>query len=50
MQNNPEKAMQVAVKGMLPSNTLGRKQIGRLHVYKGSEHVNQAQKPEVYEF
>ena len=50
MEKNPEKAMEVAVKGMLPGNTLGRKQITRLHVYKGSEHVNQAQKPEVYEF
>ena len=50
MKNNPEKAMTVAVKGMLPGNAQGRKQIGRLHVYKGAEHVNQAQKPEVYEF
>ena len=50
MVKNPEKAMAVAVKGMLPSNVLGRKQIGRLHVYRGPEHVNQAQKPEAYEF
>ena len=50
MKNNPEKAMSVAVKGMLPGNAQGRKQIGRLHVYRGAEHVNQAQKPEVYEF
>lgn len=50
MKNDPEKAMTVAVKGMLPGTAQGRKQIGRLHVYRGAEHANQAQKPEVYEF
>ena len=50
MRENPEKAMTVAVKGMLPSTTLGRAQMRRLRVYRGAEHENQAQKPEVCEF
>ncbi len=50
MEKNPEKAMTVAVKGMLPGNVQGRKQIGRLHVYRGAEHLHQAQKPEICEF
>ena len=39
-----------AVRGMLPKNSLGRQMLKKLRVYKGSEHENQAQKPEVYEF
>ena len=39
-----------AVKGMLPSNSLGRTQFGRLHVYAGDEHKHAAQKPETREF
>lgn len=46
---NPEKAVFLAVKGMLPKNRLGRKMIKKLRVYRGSEHNHQAQKPEVYE-
>ena len=49
MENNPEKAMMLAVKGMLPHNTLGRQMIKKLRVYAGSEHENAAQKPEVWE-
>jgi len=45
----PERILEVAVKGMLPKGALGRKMAKKLHVYKGSEHNNQAQKPEVYE-
>ncbi len=48
MQERPEKAMMIAVKGMLPDTTLGRGQLRRLRVYKGSEHENAAQKPEAY--
>ena len=48
MDENPEKAMMLAVKGMLPKNSLGRKMLTKIRVYKGSEHENQAQKPEVY--
>ena len=50
MEVNPEKAMTVAVEGMLPNNTLGRAAAKRLRVYKGAEHENAAQKPEVYTF
>ena len=48
MEVNPEKAMTVAVEGMLPNNTLGRAAAKRLRVYKGAEHENAAQKPEIY--
>ena len=43
------RAIKVAVKGMLPKNALGRKQITRLHIYKGEEHNQMAQKPEKVE-
>ena len=49
LEKNPEKAMMLAVKGMLPHNSLGRAQLKKLRVYAGSEHENQAQKPEVWE-
>ena len=49
MEKSPEKAMMLAVKGMLPKNSLGRQMIRKLRVYAGSEHENQAQKPEVWE-
>ena len=49
MAKNPEKAMMLAVKGMLPHNSLGRAQLKKLRVYAGAEHENQAQKPEVWE-
>ena len=48
MEKNPEKAMMLAVKGMLPSNTIGANSLTRLRVYKGSEHMHEAQKPEMY--
>ena len=50
MKKNPAKAMTLAIKGMLPSNTIGRKSMTRLRVYAGAEHNNAAQKPEVLEF
>ncbi len=50
MASAPEKVMTLAVKGMVPDTTLGRGQLKRLRVYKGAEHVNQAQKPEVCPF
>jgi len=49
MEKTPEKAMMLAVKGMLPHNSLGRQMIKKLRVYAGSEHENAAQKPEVWE-
>ena len=49
LETNPEKAMTLAIKGMLPHNSLGRQSLKKLRVYAGSEHENQAQKPEVWE-
>lgn len=49
MQKNSPKAVEQAVKGMLPKTSLGRKQFTRLHVYKDGEHNHQAQKPEQVE-
>ena len=49
LQNNPEKAMMLAIKGMLPKNRLGRQMIKKVRVYSGSEHEQQAQKPIVWE-
>lgn len=48
MQNKPELAMQLAVKGMLPKNSIGRESLGRLKVYSGAEHKHEAQKPEAW--
>ncbi len=45
MQTNPEKAVRLAVKGMLPHNTIGDKAITRLKVFAGAEHVHAAQQP-----
>lgn len=47
--NYPERMLELAIKGMLPKNSLGRQMFKKLHVYAGSEHAHQAQKPEVYE-
>ena len=46
MQKKPEKAVELAVKGMLPKNSLGRAMIKKLKVYAGPEHAHAAQKPE----
>ena len=50
LEKNPEKAMMLAVKGMLPHNSLGAQQLKKLRVYAGSEHENAAQKPETWNF
>ena len=50
LEKNPEKAMMLAVKGMLPHNSLGRKMATKLRVFAGSEHNLQAQKPEMWNF
>ncbi len=50
LNKNPEKALMLAVKGMLPHNSLGRQMVKKLRLYAGSEHENQAQKPEKWEF
>ena len=46
MRERPELAMKLAIKGMLPHNTLGKDSLGRLRVYKGAEHEHAAQKPQ----
>ena len=48
MENRSDYAMELAVKGMLPKNTLGRNALTRLHLYKGAEHPHAAQKPEAW--
>ena len=50
MAKNPEKAVELAVKGMLPKNSPGRQMFRKLHVYAGPEHEQAAQKPEVHTF
>ncbi|MBR6253459.1 MAG: 50S ribosomal protein L13 [Clostridia bacterium] len=47
---DPNEMLMHAVKGMLPKNSLGRQMLKKLRVYKGAEHEQTAQKPEVYEF
>jgi large subunit ribosomal protein L13 len=47
METRSDFVVMQAVKGMLPKNSLGRKMLKKLRVYKGSEHEHQAQKPEV---
>ena len=49
MATKPEMAMELAVKGMLPHNTIGDKSATRLKVYAGAAHKHEAQKPEAYE-
>ena len=47
LQEMPELAMQVAVKGMMPKNTLGKNSLKRLHIYADANYEQQAQKPVV---
>lgn len=49
MERAPERAIQTAVKGMLPKNPLGRAMLGKLKVYAGGEHRHQAQQPQPLE-
>ena len=49
MQEKPELAMRVAVRGMMPRNTVTKDSLKRLHIYAGEAHEQQAQKPEVWE-
>ena len=50
LEKNPEKAMMLAVKGMLPHNSLGAQMLKKLRVCKGAEHNHEAQKPEMWNF
>ena len=49
MAKHPERAVEKAVKGMLPKNTLGRQQLRKLKVYAGPEHPHEAQRPQPFE-
>ncbi|HBI14346.1 MAG TPA: 50S ribosomal protein L13 [Desulfobulbaceae bacterium] len=46
LTNKPEELIRMAVRGMLPKNKIGRKQLKKLKIYTGSEHPHQAQQPE----
>lgn len=50
MDTKPDRAMMLAVKGMLPKNSLGRQMLKKLRVSVDENHENQAQKPEVWNF
>ena len=50
MEEKPEKAVLLAVKGMLPKNSMGRNQLKRLRVFAGAEHPHTAQQPEALSF
>mgnify|MGYP005642952665 FL=1 len=49
LESDPQRAIQKAVKGMLPHNKLGRQQIKKLKVYTGANHPHAAQNPQSYE-
>ena len=49
MKENPEKAMMLAVKGMIPDTTIGRAALTRLRLFDGAEHKHAAQKPAAWE-
>ncbi|GAA3930826.1 50S ribosomal protein L13 [Microbacterium soli] len=48
LEKNPVRAVEKAVRGMLPKNTLGRQQLSKLKVYAGAEHPHAAQQPTPY--
>lgn len=50
MANKPEEVVMHAVKGMLPKNKIGSQMLTKLRVYKGNEHKQEAQQPEVLKF
>ncbi|MFT4135443.1 50S ribosomal protein L13 [Microbacterium sp.] len=50
LERNPVRAVEKAVRGMLPKNSLGRQQLSKLKVYAGAEHPHTAQQPKTYTF
>ena len=46
MQDKPELAMKLAIRGMMPRNIITKDSLSRLKIYRGAEHVHAAQKPE----
>jgi len=49
LEKNPERAVEKAVRGMIPKTTLGRQQLSKLKVYAGPEHPHAAQKPQPFQ-
>ncbi len=49
LEKNPERAIEKAVRGMIPKTTLGRQQLSKLKVYRGAEHPHAAQQPQPFE-
>jgi large subunit ribosomal protein L13 len=49
LETNPDRVLRLAVKGMLPKNTHGRKVLKKLKVYAGPDHPHEAQNPKVLE-
>jgi large subunit ribosomal protein L13 len=49
LDKNPQRAVEKAIRGMLPKNSLGRQMLSKLKVYAGPEHPHAAQKPEPFE-
>ncbi|MEJ8546591.1 50S ribosomal protein L13 [Brevibacillus borstelensis] len=49
LKNKPARMFEIAVKGMLPKNSLGRQMFSKLKVYAGTDHPHTAQKPEVWQ-
>ena len=50
LEKNPVRAVEKAIRGMLPKNSLGRQQLAKLKVYAGAEHPHAAQQPKPYSF
>ncbi len=48
LEKNPVRAVEKAIRGMLPKNSLGRQQLSKLKVYTGAEHPHAAQQPKTY--
>lgn len=49
LEKHPERAVEKAIRGMIPKTRLGRAQLNKLKVYRGAEHPHSAQKPQTYE-
>lgn len=49
LEKNPERAVEKAIRGMIPKNRLGSAQMSKLKVYRGAEHPHGAQKPQTFE-
>lgn len=48
LEKNPERAVEKAIRGMLPKNSLGAQQLSKLKVYKGAVHPHEAQQPKTF--